>query len=260
MSNVKCDANAELSPLELRLEVTKDLGNLRVELLKALYDRRSVAERYLDGYVVLHVHGLTGKDGFCATWKKGDDNRTDDTCKVPVFVGVAQFAKSSYPVASTQRLQPLDSCDVIRGQGVSKIVPCEEVLESFFRICDRKLRVIYDSLGIKAGQLISQVVEGNTQVLCDLADEGADPQGGRDDEGGDRSPNCRNSPAIWQGEDSWLAIQGDTVVCSLAQGVDLGLQILQVFPCPAHPVISAIERMHEVHSHHELMSMNSADG
>ena len=118
MSNVNRDANAESSPLELRLEVTKDLGNLRLELPKAFYDRRSVAECYLDGNVVLHLHWSTGKNGFCATWKKSDDNRTDDACKVPVFVGIAQFAKSGYPVASTQRLQPLDSCDVVRGQGV----------------------------------------------------------------------------------------------------------------------------------------------
>ena len=43
---------------------------------------------------------------------------------------------------------------------VSKIVPYEEFLESFFRLCDRKLCAIDDSVGIKAGQLISQVVRG----------------------------------------------------------------------------------------------------
>jgi hypothetical protein len=44
----------------------------------------------------------------------------------------------------------------------------------------------------------------------------------------------------------------------LAQGVDLGLQNLQVFPCPAHPLISAIQRMHEVYSHHEQQGQRSA--
>lgn len=170
MARVEGDASAKLSLLELRIEVAKDLGNLRHELLKTFYDRRSVAERYLDNNIALHVHALTGKDGFCATWRKSDDNRAGDSSKVPVFVGVAEFAKPSYPVASTERLQPLDSCDVFRGQGATKVVPCEEVLESFFRICDRKLCAIYDSLGVKAGQLINQVVEGNAQVLRNLSD------------------------------------------------------------------------------------------
>ena len=260
MTRVKGNANAELPPLELRVEVTKDLGNLRLELLKCFYDRRSVAERYLDNNVALHVHALTGKNGLCATWRKSDDNRTDDSSKVPVFVEVGEIAKPSYPVASTKRLQPLDSCDVLGGQGVTKVVSCEEVLESFFRICDRKLCMIYDSLGVKAGQLINQVVEGNAQVLRNLSDQRTDPQRSRDDEGGEGAPHCPNLPAVWQGEDSWLAIQGDTIVCSLAQGVDLGLQILQVFPCPTHPLISAIQRMHEANSHHKLMSMNCAHG
>ena len=180
MSNVKCDANAELSPLELRLEVTKDLGNLRLELLKTFYDRGSVGERYLDNDIALHVHGFTRKNGFCATWRKSDQNRTDDSSKVPVFVGVGQITKPSYPVASAVRLQPLDSCDVFGGQGISKVVSCEEILESFFRICDRKLCAIYDSLGIKAGQLIDQVVQGNTQVLRDLTDQYTHLQRNRD--------------------------------------------------------------------------------
>ena len=170
MAGVRRDANGELSPLELRVEVTKDLGNLRLELLKTFYDRRSVAERYLDGNIALHVHLLTGKNSFCAAWRKSDGNRTDDSSKVPVFVGVGQITEPSYPVASAERLQPLDGCDVFGGQGIPKVVSCEKALESFFRICDRKLRVIYDSLGIKAGQLIHQVLQGTTQVLRDLSD------------------------------------------------------------------------------------------
>ena len=49
------DANA-LSPLELRVEVTKKLGNLRHQLLQSFYDRRSIAERYRDGSVAVHIH------------------------------------------------------------------------------------------------------------------------------------------------------------------------------------------------------------
>ena len=251
MTRAKGAANAKLSPLELRIEVAKDLGNLRLELLKTFYDRRSVMERYLDNDIALHVHALTGEDGFCTTWRKSDDNRTDDSSKVPVFIGVGQIAKPSCPVASTERLQPLDSCDVFGGQGVTKVVSCEEFLELFFRICDRKLCMIYDSLGVKAGQLINQVVEGNAQVLRNLSDQRTDPQRSRDDEGGEGAPHCPNLPAVWQGEDSWLAIQGDAIVYSLAQGANLGLQILQVFPCPAHPLISAIQSVHEVYSDHE---------
>jgi hypothetical protein len=244
MSRVKGGANSKLSPLELRVEVTKDLGNLRLELLKAFYDRRSIAERYLDNNIALHVHVLSGKNSFCATWRKSDDNRADDSSKVPVFVGIGQITEPSYPVASSVRLQPLDSCDMFGGQGVPKVVSCEEFLESFFRICDGKLCAIYDSLGIEAGQLIHQIVQGNTQMLGDLSDQYTDLRRSSDYEGGKPPLYCPNLLAVWQGEDSWLAIQGNTVICNLAQGVDLGLQILQVIPCPTHPLISAIQRVH----------------
>src|SRR3972149_5005913 len=180
MSRLRRDANAELSPLELSVEATKDLGNLRFELLKAFYDRRSVAERYLDHNIALHVHVLTAKNSLCAAWRKSDDNWTDDSSKVPVFVRVGQITEPSYPVASTERLQPLHSCDVFGRQRVPEVVSCQEILESFFRICDRKLCAIYDSLGIEAGQLIYEVVQGNTQVLRDLSDQYAHLQRSRD--------------------------------------------------------------------------------
>jgi len=60
---------APLTPLELRLEVSKRLSNLRLELLKCLYDRHSIIERYSLGVIELHVHfALDGMH--CARYRR----------------------------------------------------------------------------------------------------------------------------------------------------------------------------------------------
>ena len=231
-------------PLELRIECIKHLGNLRLELLKSFYDRRSIAERYANGNITLHVHGSTSENRFCATWRKCNKDRALNSSKVPVFIRVGEDSKSFCPLASITRLKPLDSCDVFRDEN-SKVVSTEEALELLFRIYDRKLCAIYDLLGIKAGQLINQVIQGGSQILHNLSDKSADSWWGREV----KWPRVRTDyPSdlsdIWEVNDSWLAIQGDTIIYSLAHGVDSGLQILQVLPCPTNPLISAIQRMH----------------
>ena len=102
--------------LELWLERINSLGNLRLELLKTFYDRHSIAERYVNGNITLHVHGLTGENRFCATWRRSDKDGTLNSSKVPLFVWVGQVSESPRPLASITRLKPLDSCDMFTGE------------------------------------------------------------------------------------------------------------------------------------------------
>ena len=89
---------------ELRLERVKHLGNLKLELLKFVYDGRPIAEKYADRDITLHVHRLAGEDCFCATWSGSDVDRASYNCMVPVFVGIRKFPEDPRPLASIERL------------------------------------------------------------------------------------------------------------------------------------------------------------
>jgi hypothetical protein len=51
--------------LELMLEVGKSLDRHQRQLLKTFYDRRSVAERYRNGSIAIHIHWSAREDFFC---------------------------------------------------------------------------------------------------------------------------------------------------------------------------------------------------
>ncbi len=69
---MKRDANTK--SLELALEDSKKFSNLRYELLQLLYDRRTIAERYLNGEACVHIHPLAGEYGICAAWPNRETN------------------------------------------------------------------------------------------------------------------------------------------------------------------------------------------
>ena len=77
--------------LEFRLERIKRLGNLHFELLECFYNGRSIAERYVDGDVLLHVHGLASDYRFCATFGKRDVDWEANNCETLVFVWVGDI-------------------------------------------------------------------------------------------------------------------------------------------------------------------------
>jgi len=235
----------ETLPLELRFEITECLANDRYKLLKLFYNRDTIAERYLNGNILLHVHVLTGENRFCATWRRGDHDGMPHSRQMLVLVGIGQVSENPRPVASNVRLQSLDSCDVLPGQTIKVPVIFPKVL---FRIYDNKLCLLYNALGIVASQLINKVVQGDAEVLDDVANEPSRFRRSGSIEG------CRERPqysvcdaAIWERDIGWFALQGDVITYNLPKGFDFGAQTVQVFPCPVDPLISAVQLIHAVY-------------
>ncbi len=158
--------------LELRLERIKRLSNLKFQLLESVYDRRSVVERYVDGDIVIHVHGFASDYRFCATWHRGDDDWAGNPCKVPVFVGIGEIAEYLRPLASITRLQPLDHCNMLVADTFEPGVP--PTLEDLWFIIDRKLCTLDDLLGIELSQVIYKVVQSRPQVVDGFPNENTD--------------------------------------------------------------------------------------
>lgn len=231
-----------VSSLELRLEAIKSLDNHQRQLFKAFYDKRSIAERYRDNSVVIHIHMLTTQNCLCYARVKFDNDGAVDDGEMAVLVWIGEFGKPFRPLASITRLQPLDSCDVFRGENGEMVSP-ERVLEYFFGVCNRKLCAIYDSLGIQAGKLINEILQGSPKVLYNVSDESANSQRGFNL--GHGSPANRYfAPLPPYGGDAHLIIQGNAITYLLGKAPDQGLQSIQVFMCPIDPLISAIQRVH----------------
>ena len=114
--------------LELRVEHINYLGNLELKYLKRFYDRRSVIERYLEGDMSIHVHGIvTGEgshmkegcltiharidnDGGCGSWLNRESLNASDNQQASMLVWVGDSLESARPVASITRLQAFNTC------------------------------------------------------------------------------------------------------------------------------------------------------
>jgi len=162
--------------LELRLERIKCLSNLQFQLLEYVYDRRSIAERYVDGGVTLHIHGFaTGDYRFCATWRRVDDGRAGNNCKVHVFVGIGESLDEFRPLASLARLQPLDCCNMLVADTFEKgVSPTPELL---YAMLDGKLRFVFDLASIEASQLIDKIIQGGSQIVDGFSNENTNDGG-----------------------------------------------------------------------------------
>jgi len=238
-------------PLEFRIEYIKSMSNIQHELIKTFYDWRPLDERYLDGSIVIPIHLLASKDCLRVHRIKADESRMLDSRKDFVFVRVGELSDEFRPVASIVRLQPLDDCDVFSSQSLEAPLLIPEVL---FRIYNDKLCFLYDTLGLKAGQLIAQVVQGFSQGLYDFPNEPPSPWRCReiDREGG--SSNWHNQLFPLDFNKPLLVIQRDVIGYDFGEGLDLRNKGVQVFPCPFNLFISAIERLHMLYSTQEQES------
>jgi hypothetical protein len=181
------EAGAPDLSLELRLERIKRLGNLRLNFLKLIYDRRPIGEQYCSGEVCLHVH-FGAIQGYCATYRAGhvpeivemesvhDMNSefmlSGSRDKGPVLVGIGHVSKDGSPLASSVRLQCLDSCDMrgIEAIEPSTINPRFEALALTF---NRKLASFDVESGVEARKFKGQVIEGRSQIVDNLANQDA---------------------------------------------------------------------------------------
>ncbi len=252
MYNNNHNANA-LSPLELRLETIKSLDNFEYKLLKCFYNGRSILENYLKRENVLHVHGLVGNKGFCATYLRADNNRAIHNGKSSVFVGIGDISKPSRPLATIERLQPLDSCDVFRANSSEKFTfpfsfdTTDSAVKCFWRVLDWKLRSLYILLGIEAGQRINEVIKSGSEVIDYFADKNAELLRHGDWTTSDIADINELIP--FNRAPYTLVINRNTIYLILAKGLNPSFQVTEVFTCPIDPLISAIQRVHMLYYH-----------
>jgi len=248
--------NTNLSPLELRLEISKSRSNIEYQLLNCFYNRQTtISENYLKVLNVIHVHGMFGNRGFCARYWKCNSKRAFKETQFPVFVRVGNNSKSFRPFTSIERLQPVDSCDVFRANS-SEISAFPIIFdatdsppERFFRVLNWKLCSLYLLLGIEAGQLIDKVIESGTQVIDDFAyDDTTYSWGEFWGESKNKIGNGTSPPLSFR-RPYKLCLFGSTLEILLEKDTDSLFQVQEVFTCPKDPLISAIQRVHTLYYH-----------
>lgn len=174
-----------MTPLKLRLEISKRISNLRLDFLQRLYDRRPIIKRYVRGYVNFHLH--SAKNGVrCVTFiandltqvsvRAGMDCGVEQSChldEMPVFVGIGGFPQVFRPVASLIRLQPLNGCNM-RGvnafeAGLATVAP-----EVIYRVHNRELCSALLAAGVEFGEFENEIIQSAPKVITNLAEADRD--------------------------------------------------------------------------------------
>ena len=89
--------------------------------------------------------------------------------RTPVFVWIGKFTKSFGPIATPVWLKCLYLFHV---RGTDALEPALGVpVESGFRVCNRKLRVVLLNTGIEFGEFKNEVIEGTAKVVTDFPDQ-----------------------------------------------------------------------------------------
>jgi hypothetical protein len=239
--------------LEPRLETIKSLDDFEYKLLKRFYNGRSILENYLKRENVLHVHGLVGKKGLRATYLRANNNRAIHNGKSSVFVGIGDISKLSRPLATIERLQPPDSCDVFGANSSEKFTlslsfdTTDSTVEIVYTVLDWKLRSLHLLLGIEAGQLINQVIKSGTKVIDDFADKNAELLRHGDWTASDIADINELTP--FNRAPYTLVINSNTTYLILAKGTNPLFQVIEVFTRPIDPLISAIQAIHMLYRH-----------
>lgn len=158
---------------------------------------------------------------------------------MPVFVRIGEFSNKLCPITSFVRLQPLDSCNMVITNAFE--VGITPTIETIFRFLDGKLSAILDRSRIEACQLIDQIVKSGSQIVDDLAYNDAD------DIWNSRGFKFKHSEDIASFiMRLWIGMYNNTIAYRLTKDIDPTIQIKQVFICPINPLISAIQRVHDM--------------
>lgn len=248
-----------MNSLELRIEGMKCLSNLQFQLLQSVYvhDGRSIAELYMNGESILHIHGLTSDYRFCATLRNAISDGGFGYSKVHVFVRVGQTLENMCPVTSVIRLQPLDNCDMfIADTFEMEVTPS---LESLYGIMNRKLCAIYNRARIKICQLIDEVIQGSSQVVDDFSNEDADNVWHWFNRELCITKDNLSPFTIFRNKNLWFAFNDNVITDSLAECINPAIQIRQVYACPSNPLISAIQRLHMLYYPYEQGEKDAKD-
>jgi hypothetical protein len=245
-----------LSPLELRLEISKYLGNIRFDLLKRIYDGQAILEGYEKGNVSIHVHlspttlnlSVDNKSAksfgrVCGVYscRSVQPRSMRGNNEVTVFVGVGVGSERFRPVDSVVRLQSLDSCRM------SIIDELEEALapspETLLRILYGELCSVLIAAGIERGEFINKVIKRSPQIVEHFSNKNRNVRRDRV-----LRPMVLQNVHLFAGRDEFakLRLHLNGSLGGFYLPVDNfsmeDFKLSKAFCCPVEPDISIIER------------------
>lgn len=167
---------------ERGLELVNCLASSEQEFLKRLYDGTPVFQRYREGEVRIHYHGMTstlGGDGnrYCLRWQRRPNSVLDyllNPDQSLVSVPIREVAEQAEPVwiGSVIRLKPLEKCDVFVADAFQVGIPVTR--ETLWAAFDRKLDLFADAARILLRYGTREIVERVAQATCKLANHDSD--------------------------------------------------------------------------------------
>lgn len=244
---------AALSPLELRLERLKRLGNARQKLLDLFCDGFGTAA-YLDHYRdfrrEIHIHFSAAGWMHCATFRAenlressvsgpflmphgihADHEPVGSVGQFAVFIGVGNISQNGRPIASAVRLQPLDCCPMWPTD--SDQIAISEPIETALEVAYRKLSASLDGAAVVLGEPINEVVQRSSEIVSDLTEQ--NPKDAIDIDYSGIGPDVVRFLRI--------EIDDSGIVVELAEAGLSSLEILDVLYCPIDPVERVLEWM-----------------
>ena len=164
-------AMATNESLEFRLERVKQLGNIRLNSLKSLYQGHSIVEGYaqdrLNVNLHLEVHG-TAVCGRFSDHLPAEDLVMHNHDEVFMLVEVADLSECSNPIASVVRLQPLNCCNMRGSEAIQEPSFAEGIsLKAFWRLFDRELVSSFDTC-VENGKLDDEIVQSSSKTVRNI--------------------------------------------------------------------------------------------
>jgi hypothetical protein len=136
--------------------------------------------------------------------------------------------KSPRPIASLERLQPLDACNM---RGVHSYEPRLAVrVETTWLVFNRKLCAILRDAGIELCELENEVIERPPEVVADLPDQNWNPHGGG---------SLRDKRDIVRR--FRIELDDNGIFVLLPESLKPSVEIRKVFSCPVYSFESAVE-------------------
>ena len=220
--------SAPLSPLELRIEISKRLSNAGFDFLERLCDRRAVAEQYFNGDGDVHIHLFFSGRAWCANYICGRTGMVAENngsgfyvYETVVFVEVVEIPKICGPLASLIRLKPLDHCYMAVTDSLEEgLAPSIKSLSLAF---DRKLGARWLAASVEKCKSVDEIIERAAEIIADLPNE--DCRSGRDGDYG-----CFAKARAY-----------DKIVRRI--GVKLGDESILVFPCDGSESLPKISKV-----------------
>jgi hypothetical protein len=208
---------------EARVELFKQLSNLRFDFLKRLYDRHFIWERYLLFGHSIHLHARLAVGGLCLSTFSPDDKPEIQSDKPVVLVRVGKFSEKPCPVASVTRLIPLEQCAMFLPHAFEMAQPLSRKLA--FAAFNRKLESVGDFFlrTIIVPHSNCHIVQGRPQVVNEISDDNVNGVTFK-------LPNFEaiNEPII-------MDLLINRIRVHIPVGFKECFQLRQVFMCPFYP-------------------------